>query len=117
MRTSSHPRTLTGGDLANGVFGPLLGYPLPSGRDVVAGVGAGRDAGGLPCGESAGSGCGHSKWIKSVVWVFCCSFYIDIYIDIYFLHRYLCWVFYIDIYFFFKDTRSLGDPFWDGHPK
>lgn len=45
-----------------------------------------------------GSGCGHSKWIKSVVWVFCCSFYID-------------------IYFFFKDTRSLGDPFWDGHPK
>lgn len=99
MRTSSHPRTLTGGDLANGVFGPLLGYPLPSGRDVVAGVGAGRDAGGLPCGESAGSGCGHSKWIKSVVWVFCCSFYIDFF------------------FFFFKDTRSLGDPFWDGHPK
>lgn len=62
MRTSSHPRTLTGGDLANGVFGPLLGHPLPSRRDVVAGVGAGRDAGGLPCGESAGSA--GTPWVR-----------------------------------------------------
>lgn len=44
--------TLTGGDLANRVFGPILGHPLPFGRAVVTGVGAGGDNGELPCRES-----------------------------------------------------------------
>lgn len=44
--------TLTGGDLANRVFGPILGYPLPFGRAVVTSVSAGGDAGQLPCRES-----------------------------------------------------------------
>lgn len=42
--------TLTGGDLANGVFGSILGHPLPFGCAVV--TSAGGNAGELPCGES-----------------------------------------------------------------
>lgn len=45
-------RALTGGDLAHGVFGSVLGHPLPFGRAVVTGIDAGGDAGELPCRES-----------------------------------------------------------------
>lgn len=55
-------RALTGGDLAHGVFGSVLGQPLlPSGRAVVTGIGTGGDAGELPCGESTAMPSSHGR--------------------------------------------------------
>lgn len=45
---------LTGGDLANGVFGSVLGHPLAFGRAVVTGE--------LPCGESTTMPSRHGRW-------------------------------------------------------
>lgn len=45
-------RALTGGDLAHRILGSILGQPLPFGRAVVTGIGAGCDARELPCRES-----------------------------------------------------------------